>query len=578
MGLVYNATTGKVEYLVDLGDSSGSSSGTQIGEAQIMSQAIADKGWAFTCKDTRQDLAKADVPTIYEDILTKYNNADAQASENVTNLNIWCAKLSIDVSDGYLYGTNNSNDQSLKRISLTNLQGTWETINSTYKVFGSSAYHNGLAVGDNLIVYFGVDSSNNNEYNVFAVKKSDGTLVYKKDLGWKSGWASPVDTSHDLSVYLLKTNNGNKFIISYAVQIDANTKQRFIATMDDNVNATMVDKVIDATYSLFRPIYLEDENKIMFQYYSEQKIYKTDLDFQEWTVVKENIGGSYGEGYNLYKIGDTILACQSAGAYKSTDRGATWSGGQSTLYGWCNGERFYAVTRDRNLVTSTDLINFTTIKNTGIYALKTVYDVDTQTTLMQYDNSVYYLGMVKIQYTDIINGVSVNYYKNGNYKICLKDGGTNDNALASAYSFMGYYNYYVLDIAGEKVSLPRNSNLYSMMYVGDDYQDTLDGITGNATRLLPQAEVIGNSSATVSLDVKGNKDYQLTASALTSLTISTCEDSQLGTTILFNSGTTATILTDSASIDWSSGSKPEPSASKTCLIFIWNKKGFYKEW
>lgn len=578
MGLVYNATTGKVEYLVDLGDSSGSSSGTQIGEAQIMSQAIADKGWAFTCKDTRQDLAKADVPTIYEDILTKYNNADAQASENVTNLNIWCAKLSIDVSDGYLYGTSTSNNKYLQKISLSNLQGTWETLNSTYKVAASSSYHNGLAVGDNLIVYFGLDGSNNNQYNIFAVKKSDGTLVEKKDLGWREGSTSPVDTSHDLSVYLLKTNSGNKFIISYAVQIDGSTKQRFIATMEDNVNATMVDKVIDATYSLFRPIYLEDENKIMFQYYSEQKIYKTDLDFQEWTVVKENIGGSYGEGYNLYKIGDTILACQSGGGYKSTDRGATWSGGQSTLYGWCNGERFYAVTRDRNLVTSTDLINFTTIKNTGIYALKTVYDIDTQTTLMQYDNSVHYLGMVKIQYTDIINGVSVNYYKNGNYKICLKDGGTNDNALASAYSYMGYYNYYVLDIAGEKVSLPRNSNLYSMMYVGDDYQDTLDGITGNATRLLPQAEVIGNSSATVSLDVKGNKDYQLTASALTSLTISTCEDSQLGTTILFNSGTTATVLTDSASIDWVDGAKPEPSASKTCLIFIWKKKGFYKEW
>jgi hypothetical protein len=117
-----------------------------------------------------------------------------------------------------------------------------------------------------------------------------------------------------------------------------------------------------------------------------------------------------------------------------------------------------------------------------------------------------------------------------------------------------------------------------MIYVGDNYQDTLDGISGNATRLLPQTEVITDSSASVSLDVKGNKDYQLINSALTSLTIATCEDSQLGTTIRFNSGTTATTITDSASIDWVDSSAPIPSASKKCLIFIWNKIGFYKEW
>ena len=83
---------------------------------------------------------------------------------------------------------------------------------------------------------------------------------------------------------------------------------------------------------------------------------------------------------------------------------------------------------------------------------------------------------------------------------------------------------------------------------------------------------------TVSLAVKGNKDYQLTNSALSSLTISSCEDSALGTTIKFTSGTTATTLIDNSNIEWIDGSVPTPSANKTCLIFIWNKTGFYREW
>ena len=552
-------------------------------DIRTLSQAVVDKGWALICKDTRQNLAKVDVPTVYEDILTKYNNANAHASENVTNLNIWCAKTSVDISNGYLYGTSNSNNKYLQKISLSNLQGTWETLNSTYKVAANSNYHNGLAVGDNLIVYFGLDGSNNNQYNIFAVKKSDGTLVEKKDLGWRSGQSSPVDDSHDLSVYLLKTNSGNKFIISYAIDNRDNTKQRFIAIMDDNVNATIVDKITNATYSLFRPIYLENENKIMFQYYSESKIYKADLDFQNWTVVKENVGGSYGEGYNLYKIGNTILAAQSVGSYCSTDGGATWSSGHATLYGWCNGEVFYGVNRDRNLYTSTDLVNFTNLKNTGVYSLKTVYDETTQTTVMQYETTVYYLGMVKTQYTDTINGSTVTYYKYDDYKICLKDGGTNDAALANVYNYMGYYNYFVLDIAGEKVSLPRNSNLYSMMYVGDNYQDTLDGIVGNITRFLPQSNVVEDTTSTAisfssSNQVQPNTDYQYGTLATLTFGSSSVNYSLLGTTIMFTSGATATEITDSASIDWVDGASPEPSASKTCLIFIWKNKGFYKEW
>ena len=78
--------------------------------------------------------------------------------------------------------------------------------------------------------------------------------------------------------------------------------------------------------------------------------------------------------------------------------------------------------------------------------------------------------------------------------------------------------------------------------------------------------------------VQPNTDYEY--GQLTTLTLgsSSIISSKLGTTIKFQSGTTATTITDSSNIQWADGAKPEPSASKTCLIFIWDNTGFYKEW
>lgn len=78
--------------------------------------------------------------------------------------------------------------------------------------------------------------------------------------------------------------------------------------------------------------------------------------------------------------------------------------------------------------------------------------------------------------------------------------------------------------------------------------------------------------------LKPNADY--TFAALTTLTFDSAsvDSSPLGTTIRFNSGSTATTITDSAGITWADGSVPIPSANKTCLILIWKNIGFYKEW
>lgn len=573
MGLVYNATTGKTEYLVELDGNGSGSSGVNLYDTKLMSQAIADKGWAFTCKDTRQDLAKADVPTVYEDILNKYNSADSSYASSYTQLTNYTNGCSDCIaSDGtYFYSGASENSKKLKRTLISNLPSmSWEDtgiVVDSASLGGASWLQFKLEVGDNLIVTL------TSTTKVGIYKKSDFS-EYKS-----------ITYTDFAYVHLLTVNGKKTFFISYKVT-DNGTTTYHLAKIEDSVTADIVELRADLTQVIARPCY-DNENATFWFHYGNYICKSTD-NFATFTQVQ----AFSASDISIYRIGNNMLTgtpMYNGISYISTDNGATWSlfSKKVNNEAYCDGNILCCLVYENAnfyVYTSTDLDTFTKVdvSTSGIDNMRTVvlYLPTTNAILYQRGTSVYYLGTTKTEYTDIINGTSVTYYKNGDYKICIADGGTNDTALATVYSYMGYYNYFVLDTTSETISLPRNSNLYSAMYVGDNYQDTTTGITGNATRLLPQAEVISDSSATVSLDIKGNKDYQLTASALTSLTISSCEDSELGTTIKFNSGATATTIDDSNSsgIEWVDGSAPIPSASKTCLIFIWDNTGFYKEW
>lgn len=98
----------------------------------------------------------------------------------------------------------------------------------------------------------------------------------------------------------------------------------------------------------------------------------------------------------------------------------------------------------------------------------------------------------------------------------------------------------------------------------------------NAKEDLPITETI--TDASVSLALEANKNYVLTNTAITDITLSSCETSYQETTIQFTTGATAPSLTDSSGISWVDYSAPILQANKTYIICIWNKKGFYKEY
>lgn len=521
-------------------------------DIKTLSQAIAEKGWAFMCHTTRQDLAKADIPTLYNDILNKLNNSEKEM-QPLTQLSL--------IGERIVY-SNTLNKWFFYNLQNNNIYITDNLITSN--IYLSDFYMTEMICGNNIFVAYDYMS---NRYTVKDLHTDETKNLTLNDAPLNSGAIRII--IKDNYIYLCPINRSD-FTKIYKFYDDFSITNFQTITFSKNIYDIQYDNgywyvlLADGVYKG------TDINTPS----SFTRIYQDDIYDSSFLIVKDNFS-CYLKGrswpivytYDLYQnVSETvdnfdILYSSAIPSYPKLLNNTIWA-------------------NDVNLdVMSIDINDF----SYHIYATDDIkgLDIGNDTVVYGSSNKLYFTGLVNKEYTDTYNinenSVAINYYTKDGFKICLADN-TNDTNLATVYSYLGYYNYYRLDTTNETVSLPRNSNLYSMMYVGDNYQDTLDGISGNATRLLPQAEVISDSSASVNLNVKGNKDYRLINSALTSLTITTCEDSQLGTTIQFNSGATATTITDSSNIQWADGAKPEPSASKTCLIFIWSNKGFYKEW
>ena len=60
-------------YLGSAEGGNGGGGGTSLYDIKTTVNAATEKGWAFTCKATRQDLSKDDIPTVYKDIKMKYH-------------------------------------------------------------------------------------------------------------------------------------------------------------------------------------------------------------------------------------------------------------------------------------------------------------------------------------------------------------------------------------------------------------------------------------------------------------------------------------------------------------------------
>lgn len=453
--------------------------GANLFDIKMLAQAIANKGWFFMGRTTRQDLSENDVPTIYNDIKAKFDNCNSTPSSSYTNWLIGnFLEYTLCIDDTYIYATNTDINQQptyLKRTLKSAFPtANWE--NTNIDITGLNSYK-GIEVGDNLIIFQAKRQNQTNK--IYVYKKSDLSFIKSIDIKNNGDQNNAV-------IHLIKVNGVKTFFLSYKTE----NNNYVLSKMKDNVSANEVILRNDLTGNIGLPAYDESTNTFWFWYNSH--ICKSTDEFQ--TIVEVTHSGyMYDMWYfpSVYikdnVIMFTSMAMLGSESFYSEDGGVTWNNvknsyGNNIKVGCLpafDGETMYAQVwdsgYDTHIYKSTNLKTFSifmSTETTGAGNEKIVYEPTKDTLFRQGDGNIRYLGIVKTVYTDTytINGtnVSVNYYMYDDFKICLPDG-TNDNNLNSVYSFLGYLNYWRLDETNETVSPPRNSNPYTFMYIGDDF-------------------------------------------------------------------------------------------------------------
>lgn len=457
-------------------------------DTKVLSQAISNKGWAYQCKSVRTDLAKADVPTVYNDIEYKYLNCDKVPSSSLTQLAGTSPYKTVDIDDTYVY-SGNTTDWKLKRTRLDNLPAVnWETVVNS-QLYANQSYR-ALCVGEKILI--ASFSGANGSINIRVYKKSDWTLLKTYTHTYNNGM-----NSYCSSIYI---GSVRKFVIGYK-DTDSNTNSSYMVFLEDN------DTLQETAYTLpyqqnCIPVYIN--GYYIFMHRNKEQITKyitRTTDFINFENVYSYDGWSYDNVQPIGKAGNKLVCFYLRRI--SSDNGETWITDNSIpncdAPSICQKENSFYVISGNRILFSDNLPSFTTVY-TGASNLGNFITVNDSADMffIKKDYPLYFLGYNSVVYTDtyIINGSTVNiqYYKYNDWKICIAgENGTSDVNLDTVFNYLGYLNYWRLDRNGQTVTLPRNSNLYTQMFVGDDYDDTEDNLITadwSATALKSELDII----------------------------------------------------------------------------------------
>lgn len=557
--------------------------GNNLYDIKILSQAIADKGFAFMCHTTRRDLPKTEVPTLYEDILNKFKSADLQ-------------NIGIQTLSGSPFGYNcggfhgdyfycirldsNDNHWKLFRCHTNNLSSpVWELVyfnednkediefcvNKEFNFYCTDEYI--VLGGVNFDHYDGHGNSSK-----LVIIDYEGNLLLKR-------YFDEGTMTMDCALSVTEETDGQYVFFSTGYRDIGVYKLYKWKVEEDNINISQI-----ATTSTYITNISKHGNYYYF-IYANRTDNSTLARTENWQSYEYlcRCGGSYGV------IGNTIITERSNVNGKiSFDGGQTfsdtnWSNSYARYTKFNGKDKYICVKVDTtSIYTTTDFINYEYIGNSD-YFQNFAFNYDNLFFVLMDSYNINYSGFTQVIYTDTytINGTSVtiNYCKCNDFKICLSDnGGTNDTNLEKVLNYLGYLNYWLLDLTNETITIQRNKQPFTLMYIGDDFIDDFDDLPTISTRSFPQAEVIDISSASVSLNVKSNKDYKLSNNEITDITISSVENSINETTIQFTTGNSAPTLIDNSGITWIDGSVPVLQANYNYIILIWDSKALIRQY
>lgn len=542
----------------------------------------ARKGWAAICNSTRQDLAKADVPTVYADIFNKYENVEKeQTTIQTKSISGYNGIPYLNIGE-YFYFVNGYKIYKSKNADLTNATEVFDMTTKT-----SITGYTFLARNSNYVI-----AIMGSEYGFSPA----AVFVFDLQMNYLGHKESPTTTLRfGFSMYFSCAtrffDDGYFYFLTY--DRAGLTRVNIIDWLLNDADFEYLDLSIsyNGYYFMFEKI--GDTLVGVRQYNGQTNIFSIDFSNLTTTVLyaSPNVGYQGGivnnNGQMLVYSGSKLITYENGNFVETpTNMPYNTRGIRSYLF---VGDMLYArfdIDGNDKIYTTTDFTTFTWLCDaTGDDGFGTdfsniLYTGDNFVSVGGKNNYTYF-GVLPKEHTQSFGDITITYYKYNDWKICVPDT-DNDNALDDLYSVYGYCPFWRIDIENETITLQRNSNKFAMMYVGDDYEeDTFPSGDWERAALISevQPEVITIDTASVTRAIQANKNYVLSNANLTDITFTACETSYKETTIQFSTGSNVPQLDDTnAGIEWVDGSAPILSANSSYIILIWNKKGFVREY
>lgn len=479
----------------------------------LTADAEANKGWACTCYDEPHKLNEEQVAGAYHEIENMLNQTVETKIELTNKTDVNMNVRNMFYADGwYYYVIGNGTNAVVKRSDNVNGENLEDVVNVGEELNPENNYSlivcNCIERDDEIyFMFYFTDTSFGNDY----------TLLYDKDWNLVMKYISDENIMpyfYGSNAIFGKNDYSNKIFIP-SIVYDYNDPEGSMGSIrlvvyDTNSGdyEVVLKGLSDSSFNYMSTQTSFYDNKIWIS--TSSQVISIDLDNNYNIFINTELIPSNPTGFTT---GMTYVKSSIIDEEETID----------TLYfiysDTTNENSFFKILRynDDNVweevyydegdaneysyVTDVKDYNEKTIISTGnnIYIsrnlndIESLYQINNAGDLIINDNILSVKGTVnsdgysyfnieenKIEFTDNynINGedVDINYYKSGEYKICEagqnnRDDGEdeNDNKLQDVYEYLGYLPYFWIDIENLDIVLPRNSNRWTMMYVGNNY-------------------------------------------------------------------------------------------------------------
>ena len=469
--------------------------GNNLYDIKLLSQAIADKGFAYMCHTNRRDLAKADVPTLYNDILNKYLNAEEHTTSLQAGLNKDNHRLTnLCYINNKFYFVDYNNDNVFYSLSYTSGSGIVQVNNISD--IRTMYQGNNCIIALSPYTAYKINPTDNSVIELGSIQDTDCYGIFKvfngkiyfipHDNSGESKYTKIYEFVDDNSSNTMVTYNYNGYVTDvdfydgYYYLVSLNDDVRYILKglnlgnndLADTSKWELVKQVNNGSYEkYYTQIFFAEDKCVLFVFCGGLKGYDYYvLDINTFDTI-------YNTGYNQFgAYMSQIVLCDNIfyGVKKETNYESR------DLFTYCS---VFDITNKSNWVTDSELSNFDRPYNIVFNSFLVLPTLQLFSINTSSPKEIYHRGIAKTVYTDsyTINGTTVNidYYKFEDFKICIKDNGTNDTNLETVFNYLGYLNYWLLDTVNETVAIQRDKNTYAVMFVGDDFIDDNNNLDTN---------------------------------------------------------------------------------------------------